>query len=168
MHEESCFDFQKQKICDCVSLNCQKFHFFLGIYSFFANFYDFCMSVSGWSLTSMICFFSRENVKIVGFGWFVLPIFCGAYVELQTDHLQVISAVRQLRIYCAGVWHNCVSGLLAVECWWTFPYIYLLCYSTKKGAVISDVLRVSLTSNWSPTKKLKNSRYFSVEIIHNR
>ncbi len=87
---------------------------------------------------------SRENVRVLGFGWFILPIFCGAYVELQTDHLQVISAIRQLRIYCAGVWHNCVSALLAVGCWWLFPYVFLLLYDTNKGAVVSEVFKVSL------------------------
>eukprot|EP00794_Sanderia_malayensis_P000487 gene487-1132_t len=86
---------------------------------------------------------ARENVRVLGFGWFVLPIFCGAYVELQTDHLQVIPALRQLRIYCAGVWHNFVSASLAVGCCWAFPYVYLLLYHTNKGAVVSDVFRGS-------------------------
>ena len=79
----------------------------------------------------------------MGFGWFILPVFCGAYVELQTDHLQVISAVRQLRIYCAGVWHNFISSVLAVGLWWSLPYFYLLLYSTEGGAVVSDVYKVS-------------------------
>ena len=80
----------------------------------------------------------------MGFGWFVLPVFCGAYVELQTDHLQVVSAMRQLRIYCAGVWHNFASSILAVGLWWSLPYFYLLFYSTENGAVISDVYKVSM------------------------
>eukprot|EP00112_Aurelia_sp_Birch-Aquarium-sp1_P005775 Seg1654.8 transcript_id=Seg1654.8/GoldUCD/mRNA.D3Y31 product="Membrane-bound transcription factor site-2 protease" protein_id=Seg1654.8/GoldUCD/D3Y31 len=79
----------------------------------------------------------------MGFGWFVMPIFCGAYVELQTDHLQVVSAIRQLRIFCAGVWHNCVSALMAVSLWWCLPYFYVLLYSTESGAVVSDVLKES-------------------------
>ena len=80
---------------------------------------------------------------MMGFGWFVMPIFCGAYVELQTDHLQVVSAIRQLRIFCAGVWHNCVSALMAVSLWWCLPYFYVLLYSTKSGAVVSDVFKVN-------------------------
>ena len=88
----------------------------------------------------------RENVRVLGFGWFILPVFCGAYVELQTDHLQVISAVRQLRIYCAGVWHNFVSSMLAIGLWWSLPYFYLLFYSIEGGAVVSDVYKVILMS----------------------
>ena len=78
----------------------------------------------------------------MGFGWFILPVFCGAYVELQTDHLQVISAIRQLRIYCAGVWHNFASSLLAVGLWWSLPYLYLLFYTKDSGAVVSEIFKV--------------------------
>ncbi len=95
----------------------------------------------------------------MGFGWFVLPIFCGAYVELQTDHLQVVSAVRQLRIYCAGVWHNFVSASIAVGCWWLFPYAYLLLYDTNKGAVVSEVFKVC-HSNFSFTGANSSSGHF--------
>jgi S2P endopeptidase len=40
-------------------------------------------------------------------------IFPGAYVDLCTDHLIVISPIRQLRIFCAGVWHNFMLVLIA-------------------------------------------------------
>ena len=81
---------------------------------------------------------------MLGFGWFILPIFCGAYVELQTDHLQVISAFRQLRIYCAGVWHNCISALIAAGLYFLLPFVYLLFYSTEGGVIVSDVYKVCI------------------------
>ncbi|XP_065057719.1 membrane-bound transcription factor site-2 protease-like [Rhopilema esculentum] len=93
---------------------------------------------------------ARENVRVLGFGWFILPIFCGAYVELQTDHLQVISAFRQLRIYCAGVWHNCISALIAAGLFFVLPSIYLLFYSTEGGVVVSDVYKESVVFETLP------------------
>jgi len=52
-----------------------------------------------------------------------------------------------LRIYCAGVWHNFASSILAVGLWWSLPYFYLLFYSTENGAVISDVYKESAIFN---------------------
>lgn len=57
-------------------------------------------------------------MRVNGFGIFLMFIFPGAYVDLCSDHLMVISPIRQLRIFCAGVWHNfilvlvCALGLL--------------------------------------------------------
>ena len=42
---------------------------------------------------------SREQVRVNGFGVFVTFIFPGAFVDLCTDHLSVISPLRQLRIF---------------------------------------------------------------------
>lgn len=42
---------------------------------------------------------SREQVRVNGFGIFVTFIFPGAFVDLCTDHLSVISPLRQLRIF---------------------------------------------------------------------
>ena len=56
---------------------------------------------------------SREQVRVNGFGIFVMFIFPGAYVDLCSDHLKIISPMSQLRIFCAGVWHNIVLVLVA-------------------------------------------------------
>ncbi|RDD45892.1 Membrane-bound transcription factor site-2 protease [Trichoplax sp. H2] len=56
----------------------------------------------------------RENVKVNGFGLFVMLIYPGAYVDLSSDHLSQISPYRQLKIYCAGAWHNIVLALLCI------------------------------------------------------
>jgi S2P endopeptidase len=42
---------------------------------------------------------SREQVRVNGFGIFVTFIFPGAFVDLCSDHLLVISPLRQLRIF---------------------------------------------------------------------
>ena len=45
---------------------------------------------------------STEQVRVNGFGIFITFIFPGAFVDLCSDHLQVISPLRQLRIF----WYN--------------------------------------------------------------
>ena len=57
---------------------------------------------------------SREQVRVNGFGVFVIFVFPGAYVDLCSDHLQIISPIRQLRIFCAGVWHNIILVIIAL------------------------------------------------------
>ena len=77
-----------------------------------------------------------------GFGLFLFAIYPGAFVDLHTDHLTVISPLRQLRIFCAGVWHNFVLALVAFGIWWFLPYILLPLYTTNRGAVVTNVLQV--------------------------
>ncbi|KAG8507159.1 Membrane-bound transcription factor site-2 protease, partial [Galemys pyrenaicus] len=43
----------------------------------------------------------REQVRFNGFGIFFFIIYPGAFVDLFTTHLQLISPVQQLRIFCA-------------------------------------------------------------------
>lgn len=52
---------------------------------------------------SFLKFFSfREQVRFNGFGIFIFIVYPGAFVDLFTTHLQLISPVQQLRIFCAG------------------------------------------------------------------
>ncbi|XP_035143819.1 membrane-bound transcription factor site-2 protease isoform X2 [Callithrix jacchus] len=44
----------------------------------------------------------REQVRFNGFGIFLFIIYPGAFVDLFTTHLQLISPVQQLRIFCAA------------------------------------------------------------------
>uniref|UniRef100_A0A8C6SJF1 Membrane-bound transcription factor site-2 protease n=1 Tax=Neogobius melanostomus TaxID=47308 RepID=A0A8C6SJF1_9GOBI len=56
----------------------------------------------------------REQVRVNGFGMFIFVVYPGAFVDLFTTHLNLISPIQQLRIFCAGVWHNfmlCVAAL---------------------------------------------------------
>lgn len=55
----------------------------------------------------------RENVRVQGCGLFVLGIFPGAYVDLPQDQVSILPAWRQLKIYCAGIWHNIVLVAIA-------------------------------------------------------
>ncbi|TMS09244.1 Membrane-bound transcription factor site-2 protease [Larimichthys crocea] len=62
-----------------------------------------------------VCKYTKgEQVRVNGFGIFVFVLYPGAFVDLFTTHLNIISPTQQLRIFCAGVWHNfvlCVAAL---------------------------------------------------------
>ena len=79
-----------------------------------------------------------------GFGVFVFIVYPGAFVDLYTDHLQVISPLRQLRIYCAGVWHNFVLVLLAISILITLPWTLVPMYALGNGVCITSVSDVSI------------------------
>ncbi|XP_036376758.1 membrane-bound transcription factor site-2 protease [Megalops cyprinoides] len=88
----------------------------------------------------------REQVRLNGFGMFVFVIYPGAFVDLFTTHLHLISPVQQLRIFCAGVWHNfmlCVVALLALL---LLPLFLFPLYSTGTGALVTEVVEGSPAS----------------------
>ncbi|XP_005730566.1 membrane-bound transcription factor site-2 protease [Pundamilia nyererei] len=45
----------------------------------------------------------REQVRVNGFGMFVFVVYPGAFVDLFTTHLNLISPAQQLRIFCADL-----------------------------------------------------------------
>ncbi|XP_064629765.1 membrane-bound transcription factor site-2 protease-like [Lineus longissimus] len=85
----------------------------------------------------------REQVRVNGFGIFFLALYPGAFVDLYTEHLQVISPLRQLRIYCAGVWHNFIIVLLAIAVLGALPWLLMPFYTTGNSVVITYVLEKS-------------------------
>ena len=87
----------------------------------------------------------REQVRVNGFGMFIMAIYPGAFVDLHSDHLQAISPARQLRIYCAGIWHNLVLVALGIFVFYALPYLLSPLYITGAGVIITDVLKVCIT-----------------------
>ncbi|XP_010333168.2 membrane-bound transcription factor site-2 protease isoform X1 [Saimiri boliviensis] len=81
----------------------------------------------------------REQVRFNGFGIFLFIIYPGAFVDLFTTHLQLISPVQQLRIFCAGIWHNFVLALLGILALVLLPVILLPFYYTGVGVLITEV-----------------------------
>lgn len=86
----------------------------------------------------------REQVRVNGFGVFIFILYPGAFVDLYTEHLQVISPLRQLRIYCAGVWHNFVIVVVAIFYLLCLPWFLLPFYSVGSGVIVTSVLEVIL------------------------
>ena len=82
---------------------------------------------------------STEQVRVNGFGVFMLFLYPGAFVDLHSDHLSVISPRRQLRIYCAGVWHNVILVICALLLLWALPLSLAPFYTTGIGTVVTSV-----------------------------
>ncbi|KAI8070679.1 hypothetical protein BC940DRAFT_331517 [Gongronella butleri] len=52
-----------------------------------------------------------EQVQIQNCGLFIYYIYPGAFVNIPDQFMQILSPFRQLKIVCAGVWHNLVLYL---------------------------------------------------------
>lgn len=85
----------------------------------------------------------RERVRIHGFGFFLLGIYPGAYVDISDTDLNSLSPMRQLKIYSAGVWHNGVIVILSILCFYGLPWILSPAYVVNQGVGIIDLQQVS-------------------------
>jgi S2P endopeptidase len=95
-------------------------------------------------LKLVYCFY-REQVRVNGFGLFLMFIFPGAYVDLHTDHLEIATSIKQLRIFCAGVWHNVVVVLISLLILYFHPYVvYMLFIKTASVAQINEVFSLNI------------------------
>lgn len=100
---------------------------------------------------------ANEMVRLNGWGVFLLLVYPGAYVELHPDHLALISASRQLRIYCAGVWHNLVMAVCGIVAFFLLPIMLLPLYSRGVGGVVLYLPDDSvLTNKLSPATIITN------------
>ncbi|XP_055500695.1 membrane-bound transcription factor site-2 protease isoform X2 [Leucoraja erinacea] len=81
----------------------------------------------------------REQVRFNGFGVFIFVVYPGAFVDLYTNHLQLISPVQQLRIFCAGVWHNFVLAVMALLVLYLLPLFLFPLYYTGIGPLVTEV-----------------------------
>ena len=97
-----------------------------------------------------------------GFGIFFMVLYPGAFVDLYTEHLAVISPLRQLRIYCAGVWHNFILALIALGFLWLLPSMLSLGYVSSRGAVILDLIKVAFNKITQP---FNNRTVLSIQLF---
>uniref|UniRef100_A0A8C5QPK0 Membrane-bound transcription factor site-2 protease n=1 Tax=Leptobrachium leishanense TaxID=445787 RepID=A0A8C5QPK0_9ANUR len=88
----------------------------------------------------------RETVRFNGFGMFIFVVYPGAFVDLLTSHLQMVSPVQQLRIFCAGVWHNFILGVAGILVLFSLPALLFPFYYTGVGALITEVVEDSPAS----------------------
>lgn len=80
-----------------------------------------------------------EHGEVSGMGAFIALVLPGAYVRL--GGIDDMSPKSQLRVYCAGAWHNVVTGLLALLLLLVLPLLATPFYAT--GALVVDVPAVS-------------------------
>ena len=90
---------------------------------------------------AFFCF--REGVQVNGFGIFLYLIYPGAYVDLNSEDLLKSNSIKQLRIYCAGVWHNFILCIFACCFIFSLPWLMLPFYSIE-GALVTYQTEVIL------------------------
>lgn len=85
----------------------------------------------------------REDVHVNGFGFLFLFVLPGAYVDVPTDEIKNLSPTRQLKILCAGVWHNVVLVLVAVVIALSAPVILQPLYHHGEGVSVLGMTKDS-------------------------
>lgn len=63
-----------------------------------------------------------------------------AYVQL--EQLELLPAIKQLRILCAGVWHNIVLAIVAAVAVSLLPWILYPFYDYGTGVQVQDISKV--------------------------
>ncbi|KJE96891.1 hypothetical protein CAOG_007143 [Capsaspora owczarzaki ATCC 30864] len=87
---------------------------------------------------------ASHSVTVEGFGAFVTVLYPGCYVSLNDDQMNAISPLRQLKIYCAGVWHNAMVALLAVIGLMSITVLVWPAFAYNTGALtVVDVMEDS-------------------------
>ena len=82
-----------------------------------------------------------HNARISAVGAFLALAVPGAYVRI--NGLDNLSPIAQLRVYCAGVWHNVVSAMVALATVLLLPMFMSGAYKRGHGALVVDVPRLS-------------------------
>lgn len=82
-------------------------------------------------------------MHVNGFGLFLFILYPGAFVDLSPDHIHTVSPLRQLRIYCAGVWHNFIIVIFGALLLGMLPVCVLPLYKVNQGVMVTNVVQVS-------------------------
>lgn len=82
----------------------------------------------------------REGIHITGVGLVLFFIFPVAYVQMEGT--EALSAIKQLRVCCAGVWHNIVLTFVAYLVllflpWFSYPF-----YEYGNGVQVTSIHKV--------------------------
>ena len=84
-----------------------------------------------------------ENVGLLGCGIVILVFLPAAFVDMSTDDLLLLDHWRQMKVYCAGIWHNIVVILVGTSCLYLLPYIVWPVYISQQGVYVLNVDPVS-------------------------
>lgn len=85
----------------------------------------------------------REDIPVLGVGLFVAFLIPAAFVKLATNQMSALSSQRELRILCAGIWHNVVLSIAAYLVLVLLPVLFYPIYDIGKGVVVTKVAEVS-------------------------
>ena len=86
---------------------------------------------------------AREDVQLFGLGIliaFTIPI---AYVHISSEQLTSLPLKNQLRVTCAGIWHNVVLAVLAATVLMFSTWLWAPFYALSNGVYVKTILPVS-------------------------
>jgi len=100
---------------------------------------------------------ATEHVRINGCGGFVYFVYPGAYVDLNEEQIEMLSRFQQLRIFCAGIFHNIVLVFLS--------FVILLVHPVFLRTFYIEVANVHHVAQNSPLSHLLplNTRISSID-----
>lgn len=81
-----------------------------------------------------------EDVRLYGTGFILFFIISVAYVQICNDKLLSSPVRSQLRIMCAGVWHNIVLAMMAMMFLSLGTWLYKPFFSTESGVSVRRML----------------------------
>nr|CAD7454868.1 unnamed protein product [Timema tahoe] len=81
----------------------------------------------------------REDVHISGMGLMLVVICPVAYVQLNSEQLEALPPRRQLRVLCAGVWHNIMLSVLAALMLLVLPLVLYPFYDVGNGVFVQHI-----------------------------
>ena len=87
---------------------------------------------------------AREDVQLFGLGIliaFTIPI---AYVHISSEQLSLLPLKNQLRVTCAGIWHNIVLATIAATILMLSTWFWAPFYTVGNGIYVKTILPVSL------------------------
>ncbi len=79
------------------------------------------------------------DAQVARVGGFFALVFPGAFVQL--EGVEKLLPFAQLKVWCAGAWHNFVSAVAALAILAALPHILGIFFSTRSGAIIVNVPR---------------------------
>jgi Peptidase family M50 len=75
-----------------------------------------------------------QEARVDAVGGFLALVFPGAYVQLAG--IKNLSPFQQLKVYCAGAWHNIVLGIICLTMVPILPSLLVLFYERGVGAMV--------------------------------
>lgn len=84
----------------------------------------------------------KEGVHVYGVGLIIFLIIPVAFVKINSEELSSLHPKKQLRIFCAGIWHNIVLSSIAYIFLFCLPFLLSPFYDLGKGVFVLSVSEV--------------------------
>lgn len=94
----------------------------------------------------MFCFtffnFFRERIAVDDWGFAIFAVLPLAFVNVRFDQFRQISLWQQMRILCAGIWHNIILSFVALILLSFKLYIFSPFFHVGKGVTVFQIHQV--------------------------